>query len=137
MGIFDIFGKKPEQTPSGKNSPFVLKVRMNPIRLEARRGETVDLRVELKNVKQDAVMTSISIDLPEKLGFDEKGLNTTREMRLGNLKPGEDRELVVPVYSTAKTTPGNEVIKVTAFAHYRDYSHTENAVKASTSLRVV
>ena len=133
----DVFGKKNVGEKLSGKIPFSLKIRITPLRLSKRPGETADLNVELKNVQTEALMTSVVVKVPKAIGFDQTGISDTREIRLGYLKPEEERTLTVPLYSHVRTKEGVYDVSVTAYAHYRDYAHYLNSIKKTLEIRVV
>ncbi|MBI5159320.1 hypothetical protein HY992_04325 [Candidatus Micrarchaeota archaeon] len=136
MGLLDMFGKKDVSDELGK-TPYSVKARFNPIRLAVKKGERVDLYIDVKNLRSEQLMTSLVLKVPKQLGFDATGINDTREMRLGFLKPGEDRSLIVQVYENARTEPGDYDVTITAYCHYRDYAHYLSSVAKTLTLRAV
>ena len=95
------------------------------------------LIVKVKNATKEILLTSIILELPQQLGLDDVGMIKERELRIGDISPGEERELKFDVYGGIKTDPGEYTVTLTAMAHYRDYGHVINAVKKRTTLSVV
>ena len=67
------------------------------------------------------------------ISYDEK----EGYLRLGELKPMEEREMRLDIYNTMNADPGEYTVAITTISHYRDYGHVLNAVKKKTTLSVV
>ncbi len=137
MGLLDMFGKKDIGDELTKKIPYDLKLHFNPYRLIARKSESVELRIALKNLREERVLTSVVVEAPRSLGFDQTGLAKVREVRLGYMGPFEEKEVVVDVWGNQLTAPGEHPISVTAFCHYRDYAHILNSERKRLALRAV
>ena len=137
MGIFDIFGKKDSSKDITTGSPFMISTELVPYRLYARRNSSSTLMVRVKNVTKDIILTSVVAELPAKLGFDEMVLSKQREIRIGELPAGEEKEVKVNIYGNVGSEPGDYTLRLTTIAHYRDYSHVLNAVKKQIPISVV
>ncbi len=136
MGLLDVLGKKDVSGDLAK-TPYSLKARLNPIRLAVKKGESIDLYVELRNLRSEPLMTSLVVKVPKQLGFDPTGINDVREIRLGYLKPGEERQLIIPIHENARTNSGDYDVNITAYCHYRDYAHYMSSVSKVLMLRAV
>lgn len=137
MKLFDLFGKKDSSEELGKNLPYRLISEFVPYRLYANRKNSVMMMLRLKNLTKEPVLSSIVIQVPKGLGLDETGLSGEKELRLGTLAPGEEKETRAEVYGDSGTDNGEYTLSVTAFIHYRDYGHVLNAMKKKTVLEVV
>lgn len=137
MGLLDIFGKKDVSDALTKTAPFGLKLSLHPIRIAANKSDSVRMTVKIINRSTEPLLTSVVVQVPKKLGLDPTCLSQAREVRIGELSPGESKDFGVDVYGSTKTDEGNYPISVTAFAHYRNYAYVLNTEKSSTSLRVV
>ena len=136
MGLFNLFGKK-DVSEIVNNSPFKLSTVWIPYTLYANRNGSCTLSVKLKNVTEEPLLTSIVVELPQSLGFDKTGMTKQREVRIGEMGAGEEKEVGVEVFGGLKSDSGEYTVMLTAIAHYRDYGHVINAVKKRTSLKVV
>jgi uncharacterized membrane protein len=137
MGILEMFGKKDVGDSLVRKIPYSLKVRFNPYRLSLKDKTSVDLILDLENLRaEEPLLTSVVIRVPKQLGLDSMGLNQMREIRMGYLKPEESKSLRIEIYPTARTKPAIYPILITAFCHYRDYSHILNSEKKRIELRV-
>lgn len=137
MGLLDIFGKKDVGEELVKKVPYSMKLKFHPYRLNANKMESVLLFVELKNLKEEVLLTSVIIELPKNLGFDQTALSNAREIRIGEMKPGEEKSVKVEVWGNPRTDSGDYSLKVTAICHYRNYGYLLNAEKKEVVLRVV
>lgn len=137
MGIFDIFGKREVGNELATKAPFVLSTSLHPYRLPAHKNESVELSINLQNIRDEALLTSVVIELAQGLGFDQSGLSTTREIRLGYVNPKETKEVRAEVWGNQRTDEGGYNITVSAICHYRNYAYLLNSVKKRVALRVV
>lgn len=136
MGLFDIFGKK-DEGDSDVRSPFSLRTSLSPVRMTAHKSTPVDLHVSIKNRLGDAALTSIMIQVPKGLGLDQTGITRAKEIRLGYLNKGEEKEIIVPVWGHVMTEAGDYKIVIEIYCHYRTYAYIQNSVKKAVELRVV
>jgi len=133
--MFDrLFGKK-EMSPT--NNTYHLECDLHPIRLQAHKNESVDLEISLTNEFDRELMTSIVVEVPKGLGFDQSALSQEREIRLGMLMPGEAKRFKVALWGTQRTEPGLYPLKVYAISHYHDYGYVLNEVRKVVGLRAV
>jgi uncharacterized membrane protein len=107
-----------------------------PYKLYANRKNSVLLMLKLKNLTREPVLSSLVVELPKNLSLDDTGLASTKELRLGMLSPGEEKESRIEVHGDAGTDKGEYTLSVTAFIHYRDYGHVLNAMKKKALLEV-
>lgn len=138
MGLLDnLLGKKEETPAAPKGSPFSLSTSLRPVRLNARRENSLDLLIDLQNITNAPQMCSVVVELPKSLGFDNVGLHKTRELRLGALEANVKKQVPVGIFANNQTPPGNYRLTITLNAHYRDYSHVINSVSKAVEIRVV
>lgn len=137
MGIFNIFGKKDASSELTKQSPFKISTEFVPYRLYANKNGATSMMVKVKNTTGETLLTSVVAQLPEKLGFDEVGVSKEREIRIGELPPGDEKEVRFDIHGGLNSEAGEYTLNLTAIAHYRDYGHVINAVKKRTVLNVV
>jgi uncharacterized membrane protein len=133
MGLFDLFGKKAVEN----ELMYDLECSMHPMRISSHKSDSLDLEIKLKNVLNKPLLTSVVVVVPKSLGFDQSALSQEREMRLGELRSGEEKSMTVRVWGTQRTEKGNYSVKVYAISHYRDYSYVLNEVRKVLELRVV
>jgi len=135
MGILDLFGKK--EVPANGDSIYNIKWEMHPLRLEANKNDYIDLDLELVNTFGREALTSIIITVPKPLGLDQSSLSQEREIRLGQVMPGEKIEKKVRIYTNQRTDKGVYNIRVHAISHYHDYAYVLNEARKTIPLRVV
>ena len=138
MGLLDnIFGgsSKPAAAPGGPE--FTISTSFRPMRLAARSNNSAELLVTLHNISGSSQMCSVVVELPKSLGFDSVGLHKTKELRLGTLDAGTQKDLSVSIYSSSQTPAGLYQLKLSVYSHYRDYAHVLNSVSKTLELRVV
>ncbi len=135
MGFFkELFGKK--EVPR-TDAVYSLECELHPYRLEAHKNVSLDLEISVKNQFDREQLTSIVIVTPKTIGFDQSALSSQREIRLGQLAPGETKNLKVQVWGTNRTNAGGYHVAVFAISHYRDYTYVLNETKKVLDLRVV
>lgn len=137
MGILDIFGKKDAAKEITKGPPYSVATELVPYKLYAKKGSSATLKIKLKNLTKDILLTSVVAEVPAKLGFDEMLVSKQRELRVGEVNPDEEKELNLALYSSLGSDPGEYTLTLTTIAHYRDYAHVLNAVKKRVSVEVV
>ncbi|VVB70154.1 Uncharacterised protein [uncultured archaeon] len=134
MGIFDLFGKK-EAPIEGKI--YGIRIAVHPMRLTAYKSNAVTLTIDLSNNFTSSQLTSVIITLPKTLGFDQSALSNSKEIRLGDLAPGEVKNIKLDVWSIQRTKPGDYKLEVYVISHYRNYAYVLNEIKKEFRLRVV
>jgi len=137
MGIFDLFGKKDVATDLGKQLPFNINTEFVPYKLKANMRGSSTLIINLKNMTQEPVMSSVVVEVPDRVSLDTTGIAKQKEVRIGTLAPNENKEAKIEVYGGAGTDKGEYTITITAFIHYRDYAHVLNAMKKRTLIEAV
>ena len=137
MGLFDMFGKKDVSAELTKKIPYGLKLSFHPFRLNANRSDSATMKVQLTNLSKEPLLTSIVVRIPKKLGLDQTCLSQAREIRIGELAPGDNKELNVEVYSSTKTDAAEYPVEVTAISHYRNYAYVLNSEKKRGVIRAV
>ena len=136
MSILDIFRKKDDAQP-GKQSPYLIHTELTPYRLSAYRSSSAVLTVRIKNVAKEPLLTSFWMELPQGISLDELGMSKSKEYQLGEMKPAEQKELRIGVYSSMKTEKGDYTMRMMATAHFRDYNHVVNEVRFTRGINVV
>lgn len=137
MALFNIFGKKDAASDLTRAVPYKISTELVPYKLYSDRKSQVSLFLRIKNATKEVLLTSVVLELPNQLGFDDMGMQKQKELRLGEIKPGEERESRLDIYNTLNADPGEYTIAITTISHYRDYGHVLNAVKKKTTLSVV
>lgn len=137
MSIFNIFGKKDVRSDITKNMPYRLSTEMVPYKLYANKKSSAVLSIRLKNNTNEVLLTSLVVELPQKIGFDDIGISKQKEMRIGKMNPQEERILSLSLFNSIDADAGEYTISLTAIAHYLDYGHVINSVKKRTLVGVV
>lgn len=137
MGIFDLFGKKDVGTDLRKQLPYNITTEFVPYKLKANTRGSTTLVVNLKNMTESPVTSSVVVEVPERISLDSTGMSKEKEVRLGTLAPNESKDAKVEIFSSAGTDKGEYTLTITAFIHYRDYAHVLNAMKKRTILEAV
>ncbi len=137
MAIFNIFGKKDVSSDITKSVPYVIATEFTPYKLYANKKSSTTMSIKLKNNTNEALLTSMVIELPQKLGFDQVGVAKQKEIRVGKLNPNEEKILNMDIFSSIDADTGDYTINLTAIAHYLDYGHVINSVRKRTLIGVV
>lgn len=137
MGIFDLFGKKDVTTDLGRTLPYSISTEFSPFKLRANNRGSSTLSINLKNMTNEPVMSSVVVQVPDRVSLDSTGLAKEKEVRLGTLAPNEAKESRIEIFSNSGTDKGEYTVTITAFIHYRDYAHVLNAMKKRTVLEAV
>ncbi|MEM3227865.1 MAG: hypothetical protein QXK65_02885 [Candidatus Micrarchaeaceae archaeon] len=137
MSIFNIFGKKDVGSELMKNPPYKIVTELVPYHIESNKKSSATIFIKLTNLTSEPVLTSVVVETPAQLGFDEMGLSKQKEIRVGNMEPGEEKELKVELFGGLNTDKGNYTLSLTAIMHYRDYGHVINAVKKHMMINAV
>ncbi|MEM3884079.1 MAG: hypothetical protein QXT94_04060 [Methanothrix sp.] len=137
MALFNIFGKKDAASELTRSIPYRISTEFVPYKLYSNRKSQVSMFLKVKNATKEVLLTSVVMELPNQLGFDDMGMQKQKELRLGELKPMEEREMRLDIYNTMNADPGEYTVAITTISHYRDYGHVLNAVKKKTTLSVV
>jgi len=132
MAIFDLFGKK--EVP--REGLYVIYTSLHPFRLYSHKSDFVELEVSLQNVYSAELLTSLVVVVPKGIGFEQSVLSQQREIRVGQMKPGEEKRFKIPIWASQRTDRGAYVLRVYAVSHYHDYGHVLNEAKKEVRLRV-
>ncbi|MCL4364845.1 MAG: hypothetical protein M1569_01565 [Candidatus Marsarchaeota archaeon] len=137
MGILDLFGKKDVATDLGRQLPYRISTEFVPYKLRANSRGNTTLKVNLKNMTQEPVISSVVVQVPERISLDSTGIAKEKEVRLGTLAPGESKDAKIDLFSGEGTDKGEYTVTISAFIHYRDYAHVLNAMKKRTTVEAV
>jgi uncharacterized membrane protein len=129
---FQLFGKKTIPT-----APFSLECEMHPYRVTAGKTESVDLDITLTNEFEKELLTSLVVELPKGLGFDQTALSQEKEVRLGMLQPKEMKHMTIRVWGNQRTSKGSYLVQVYAISHYRDYGYVLNEIRRTLEIRAI
>ncbi len=135
MSIFDVFKKSDEG--AGPRSPYFVGISVTPYRLHANRRDSVMVTVNVRNLTKDPLMTSVEMELPSGLSFDDIGMVRKKLFKLDSLDPGKEKEVKANVLGNVKTDKGDYTMNVVTTAHFRDYDHVVNAVRKTHTLGVL
>ncbi|MFH1520689.1 MAG: hypothetical protein ABID61_03530 [Candidatus Micrarchaeota archaeon] len=142
MGFLDsILGNDKSYEPVAKptSNPFNTSISFVPLRLSAHNKSSVDLVVKVKNTSSSPQLVSVDALLPKDamLGFDPACINKAAEKRVGELQPGDTKEINITLWSNSQTKQGTYAIEVSVFAHYISYDKVLSYVKKNVSIRAV
>jgi len=137
VGLLDVFGKKDVSDELTKKIPYSIKMTFHPLRMIANKSDSMRMSLKVANRSTEPLLTSIVIQVPKKIGLDQTCLSSVREIRLGELPPGEEKELSVDIYGSTRTDEGSYPVAVTAIAHYRNYAYVLNSEKKTGAVRVI
>jgi hypothetical protein len=137
MGIFDAFGKKDSGKETTKGPPFSISTELVPYKLHAKSKGSAMLNIKVTNLTKDVLLTSVTVKVTGKIGFDEMVMQKEKDKKLGEVQPGEMKEDKFIVYSGVGSDAGYYSLTLTVFAHYRDYGHVLNFVKKEIQVGVV
>jgi uncharacterized membrane protein len=137
MGILNIFGKKDSTTAASAGPTFNVSTELFPYRLQARKSSSAVLQIKVKNLTKDVVLTSVVAEVPNQLGFDEMILSKQKQVKVGEIQPGEEKDVRINLYTSLKSDPGNYTLMLTTTAHYRDYTHVLNDVRKRVAVELV
>ncbi len=129
MGLFDRFGKKDVSTDLEKELPYSMRTEFVPYKLKANGRGSSSLIVDIRNLTKEPVMSSVVVEVPQRLSLDDVGMAREKEVRLGTLAPNEEKRAMIDIFSNSGTDKGDYTVSVTAFIHYRDYGHVLNSMK--------
>lgn len=143
MGLFDglLGGNSPVASEEVKSSssPFRISLAFIPFRLAAMRDGSVNLIVRVTNATNEKQLVSFEVLLPRKelLGFDPTAINKYTDKKIGDLGPGETKEVAITIWGTNQTKENDYPVDLTIYSHYLDYTKVINYVKKRVTLRVV
>ncbi len=129
MGLFDRFGKKNVAADLERELPYAMKTEFVPYKLKANGRGSSSLFIDVRNLTKEPVMSSLVVEVPQKLNLDTVGMAKEKEIRIGMLGPNEEKRISVDIFSGPSTDRGDYTLSVTAFVHYRDYGHVLNSMK--------
>ncbi len=141
MGLFDsVFKNKGDETPAASaTGPFKVSVQFSPLRLAAMKDNKVNMIIKVTNTSAENQLVSLDAMLPANklVGFDATCIHRHIEKKMGEVRAGETKELVVPIFANNQTQGGNYDIHIKAYAHYLDYKRVLGGVQKKITLRVV
>jgi hypothetical protein len=141
MGFLDSIlggGNSSTVTPKPTSTPFKVVVTFAPLRLSAMKQSTVRMIVKVTNLSDQPVMTSVDALLARValMGFDSACINKHSEVKVGDIAPGETKEVAIPIYGSHQLKEGVYPYKVSVYAHYQDYTKVLTYVDKKGEIRV-
>ena len=133
---FSLFNRK-DPGQSASKLPLSINTEFVPYKLKAREKSSSTLIIRVKNLSDEFILSSVSVALPGQISLDEMGLEKRKDVKIGELKPKEEKESKIEIHSGVGTEKGDYTISLTAYVHYRDYSHVANAVKKRDTITAV
>ena len=144
MGIFDWLTGKREEEPAGEipargSKPFKISYKFSPLRLKSHKDSKLAMSVTVRNTSGSKQLVSVDVELPRgnRVGFDVTSSQKQHEERVGEMGPGATKTFSVNVYGGNLTKPGEIPIRITAYAHYLNYSKVLEQASKTASLRVI
>jgi len=124
--------------PRPTSTPFKVNVTFAPLRLSAMRQSSIRMLVRVTNLSDEPVMTSVDALLARValMGFDATCINKHTEVKVGDIAPGETKEVAIVVYGSGQLKEGNYPYKVSVYAHYQDYTKVVTYIEKKGELRV-
>lgn len=116
-------------------SPFIIRTRVHPLRLKAKHNDNVILEITVKNVTDEDQLTSVRIKTNKWVGTDITTLKKDKVIKLGTLKPEEEKTVECKIYSNSATPVGNHKVAVIVYSHFKDYDQIMNAVRKVIEIR--
>lgn len=117
--------------------PYDIKIEFSPLRMKKGDDRPTQMLIYLKNLDKEENLTSVVIEIPKEVGFDKTGAVNRKEIRIGTLKPAEEKNFAIELHSNHRAEPGTYDVKVKANKHYRGYSHIINTAEKNIVLRIV
>ncbi|MBI5046140.1 hypothetical protein HZC07_00200 [Candidatus Micrarchaeota archaeon] len=142
MGFLETLMRRNENKESAENtsnSPFRMNLSFSPLRLSAMKDNKVNMIIKITNLTKEPQLVSLDANLQNRMliGFEPTCIHKTNEKKVGELKPNETREIVIPIWGTNQTKPGDYTIEVSAYCHYITYEKVVSYVRKRINLRVV
>ena len=85
---------------------ILLGTKCSPIRISISNKDVMSVYVTVKNSSDSSRLISLEMRLPGELGMDPSGISHSKSARLGEIPPGESKEVRFDVHPTHKTIPG-------------------------------
>ncbi|MDO8553638.1 MAG: hypothetical protein Q7S22_02430 [Candidatus Micrarchaeota archaeon] len=141
MSLLDnlLGGKKGIGDTAESSSPFKISVGFLPVRLAAMKDNRIDMIIKLTNTSGENQLVSVDVMLPKKelVGFEPTCIKKHEEKKVGEVKDGETKEVVVTLWATNQTRQGTYQVGINAYTHYQDYTKIVKSVKKIVTVRVV
>lgn len=130
-----ILGFLKRRQEGGAKFPVLISTKFVPMRLNANKKDNVELRIKIKNLRDEKQLISLIVELPEGLSFDGTGLSLAREEKLGWIPPLGEKEIRLVIWGNRSTNPGEYKIRITVFGHHQNYNYVLFKIKKNVTLR--
>jgi len=97
-----------------------LKTEMTPLRLVLGKSKSVELMVQIKNDSEKKRFVSCDIVLNNELSFEKQGMSNARNIRLGEMLPGEKNLKYFQIYPRVNIEKGEQPIFVSVIEHFEN-----------------
>jgi hypothetical protein len=97
-----------------------LKTELNPFRLSFGKDKNVELMVKVGNDSDKTRTISCEIILSEHLAFEKNGRGTSKILRMGKMKPGENKINYFNIFPKISLTKREQPISIVAIEHFED-----------------
>ena len=121
---------------SHSSAPVLVRSRFKPYSLKAMTDSDTDLVLEITNNTEKEFLASVTVTVPNGIGFDNIAMQRSKEVRLGTVGKGETKEVVYRIQSNTASRMGIYKVKVQVLTHYRSYDLIENKFTKVLDLRV-
>ena len=121
-------------------NPFEITMSLSPLRLSANKNEYIGLSMRIKNISSGDQLVSTDLMLngnASMLGFDPACINKHTERKIGNLKPGESKDIAIQLWGNNQTKAGAYSVNISVFSHYQNFDKVLGSVKRNLTVRVV
>jgi hypothetical protein len=116
---------------------FKITTSFSPIRMIAGQKDAVMLHVFIKNLAENSKMASVYLKIPYSLGFDKVGLVRDTRKRIGTIKAGTEKDIIIPIYGKPTIVEGEYPISIKVEMHGERFDKKEQEYSAETKLRVI
>ncbi|MDO8634277.1 MAG: hypothetical protein Q7K34_03205 [archaeon] len=107
-----------------------------PYRLNLKRKEPVEFRIEVANRGDKEKRVSLQILVSRALALDKSGLANNAIYKIDSLKPNEKKTFVHTVFPKQFTSAGAYPIQIKAMEHYQNYNYAEREYTKNIELMV-
>ncbi|MGC8567637.1 MAG: hypothetical protein ACP5RP_01665 [Candidatus Micrarchaeia archaeon] len=117
--------------------PYQIRTEFIPYHLYSNRKDSATLFIRVKNLQKEPALTSISFKVPKQLNIGKSGLEKQIDLKLGELRPDEEKEVKLEIFPTAITDAGDYTSMLYVMSHYRSYSYVITSMKKEIIIHVV
>ena len=111
-----------------------VKTNLFPYRMSLKKREPVQLFIEIRNDQSEEKLVSMELVLPRTLGLDKAGLKWKEYVKIGSLKPSEEKRFYFDIYPKQTTLQGENAIQVHFFEHMKDFKDVERKITKNIDL---